>query len=158
VRDVLRLMNSDLINHGVAVETRLNGELPTVLADRVQLQQVLINLLVNASDAMSENEPSDRRVCVSTALEENNEVRMSVADTGSGIPPEQVEQIFEPFHTTKTHGLGLGLTVCRSIISAHGGQLRATNNVDRGASFHVDLPPVIVGASHEQDRTNCLRR
>jgi C4-dicarboxylate-specific signal transduction histidine kinase len=140
-------MNSELINHGVAVRTSLADGLPIVRGDRVQLQQVLINLLVNASDAMSRNDLHDRKITVSTALADDGAVRVSVADNGCGIAPGRVEEIFEPFHTTKSQGLGLGLTVCRTIMSAHGGTLRGSNNADRGARFDLDLPRVPVGAT-----------
>jgi signal transduction histidine kinase len=142
VRDVIKLMNSELINHGVTVQTDLAPQLPNVRGDRVQLQQVLINLLVNASDAMGEDDIANRKLRVSTRLNQHDEAELAVADSGCGIPPEQIERVFEPFHTTKTKGMGLGLTVCRTIISAHGGRLHAENNSDRGACFHVSLPSI----------------
>jgi len=142
VREVLKLMNSEMINHGVTVHTELAPELPTVRGDRVQLQQVVINLLANGSDAMAENEMDDRTLCVRTGLDETDHVWLSVADTGCGIPHGQTERVFEPFHTTKSKGMGLGLTVSRTIITAHGGKLVAANNPDRGASFRIELSPM----------------
>jgi C4-dicarboxylate-specific signal transduction histidine kinase len=145
IRDVLRLLNSDLVNHDVDVATRFAESIPAVNADRVQLQQVLINLIVNACDAMSGS--STRRITVGTSMRDGQEVEIRVSDTGCGIPPEQLRQIFEPFHTTKAHGMGLGLAVCRTIISAHAGRLWASNNPSGGASLHVALPPIHAGVT-----------
>jgi len=140
VRDVLRLVRSDLLNSGVNVLTELALDLPAVNGDRVQLQQVLLNLVVNGCEAMTGAEDADRQLIVRTALTDEKSVCVSVADMGHGIPPENLERVFEAFFTTKTQGLGLGLAVCRTIISAQGGQLWATNNNPRGASFHFKLP------------------
>jgi two-component system, LuxR family, sensor kinase FixL len=147
VLEVVKLMTSDLTNHGIAVRTDLARELPSVNGDRVQLQQVLINLIVNATDAMNDNGNAERRLCLRTALGESGEVELSVADAGCGIPDGEIERIFEPFHTTKENGMGLGLAVCRTIISAHAGKLWATNNPDRGACLHVTFAPLPVGAA-----------
>ena len=147
VLEVLRLMNSELVNHDVKVETELASGVPTIIGDHVQLQQVLINLIVNASDAMTHNNAADRMLRVTTRFEENRVVTMSVADEGCGIPPDQIERVFEPFHTTKAKGMGLGLAVCRTIITAHAGKLWATNNRERGACFHITLPTSPSGAT-----------
>lgn len=140
VREVLKLIRSDLVNQSVALRTQLAPALPTVKGDRVQFQQVLLNLLMNACDAMSSNEPADRQMVVRTELANGAGVSFSVSDRGPGIDPKELEKVFEPFFTTKTQGLGLGLSVCRTIISAHGGKLWAANNPDRGATFHFTLP------------------
>jgi C4-dicarboxylate-specific signal transduction histidine kinase len=95
---------------------------------------------MNGCDAMSQAEPIDRKLTVRTQFTDRMGVTISIADRGTGVPPHRLERIFEPFYTTKSHGLGLGLAVSRTIISAHGGTLSATNNSDRGASFHVTLP------------------
>ncbi len=145
-REVVKLMNGELAHHGVTVETELADVLPLVHGDRVQLQQVLINLIVNASDAMVGNNGVDRRLNLATLLDKNGDVEMRVADTGCGIPSEEVERIFEPFHTTKSKGLGLGLAVCRTIISAHSAKLWAGNNRDRGACFHIVFRPIRTGS------------
>lgn len=108
--------------------------------DRVQLQQVLLNLVMNGCDAMTGAAPSHRQLTIRTELEGNDQVQISVSDCGAGIAPEKLEQVFEAFYTTKAHGLGLGLAVCRTIIAAHGGKLWATNNAGRGAAFHFTLP------------------
>jgi PAS domain S-box-containing protein len=139
VREVLELAHGDLMLREVLVTMRLSPTLPRVPADRVQLQQVLLNLIVNACDAMSENLRGDRSLVVASSVEQAA-VRLSVCDHGVGIPTEPVEAVFEPFRTTKEHGLGLGLAICKSIVAAHGGKMWATNNVDRGATFHLTLP------------------
>jgi PAS domain S-box-containing protein len=139
VTQVLELLHSDLIERRCAVETRLAHSLPLVNADRVQLQQVLLNLIVNACDAMNAEELHARRVTIVTAPTEAGSVQLSIADQGTGIPADQIDRVFEPFVTWKEHGLGLGLTICRSIVTAHGGRLWAVNNPDRGATFHLVL-------------------
>jgi signal transduction histidine kinase len=106
----------------------------------VQLQQVLLNLVMNACDAMNGNAPADRQIVVSTELSDGAGVRFSVSDSGPGVAAGELEKVFEPFFTSKAHGLGLGLAVCRSIITAHEGKLWAANNPERGATFHFTLP------------------
>ena len=146
VRDVLMLMRSDLINQKMSVDTQLARNLPIVTGDPVQLQQVLLNLVVNACDAMANGDTAERRLLIRTGIENgSNLVIVSVTDRGSGISEGRMEQIFEPFFTTKAKGMGLGLSVCRSIITGHRGKLWATNNTDRGATFHFSLP---LGASN----------
>ena len=140
VESVLKLLRSDLVNQNVAVDVQFAPHLPAAAGDDVQLQQVLLNLVVNGCDAMAGVEPIERRLLVRTEYLDSGEVCVSVTDRGCGIPPEKMERIFEPFFTTKTHGMGLGLAVCRSIISAHHGKLWATNNKERGATFHFTLP------------------
>jgi PAS domain S-box-containing protein len=141
VRDVLKLIRSDLINQKVTVNTELAQDLPTVSGDPVQLQQVLLNLVVNGCDAMTSCRIKERRILVRTGIENgSNAVIVSITDRGNTIPEERLEQIFEPFFTTKEKGMGLGLSVCRSIITAHRGKLWATNNTDRGATLHFSLP------------------
>jgi signal transduction histidine kinase len=138
VCDVLALARSDLITRNVTVVTQLDSQAALVLADPVQLQQVLLNLIVNACEAMSGSPPSERRLTITTRpADEGRAIECTVADHGSGISRGDLERIFEPFVTTKKQGLGLGLAICRSIIEAHGGQLWANNAVEhRGAVFH----------------------
>ena len=146
VEDVLRLMRSDLINQKVTVDTDLAGNLPVITGDAVQLQQVLLNLLVNACEAMSNCAIRERRLVIRTATENaSSAVIVSVTDRGGSIPREKMEQIFEPFVTTKEKGMGLGLSVCRTIIAAHRGKLWATNNADRGATLYFSLPMAVSG-------------
>jgi C4-dicarboxylate-specific signal transduction histidine kinase len=138
--EVLRLLQSELIISGVAVTAEMADALPRVEGDRVGLQQVLLNLILNACDAMRAEDPAARRITVTTSWDRNRAVHVTIADCGSGLPAEDPERVFEPFFTTKTHGLGLGLVICRSIVAAHGGTLVGWNNPDRGATFTVALP------------------
>src|SRR6266702_4614819 len=148
VQDVLKLMRSDLVNQNVVVDHELAQNLPMVTGDPVQLQQVLLNLVVNACDAMTDCDTPERRLLIRTGMENGNSaVNVSVTDRGSSIPEEKMEQIFEPFFTTKAKGMGLGLSVCRTIIAAHRGKLWATNNADCGATFHFSLP---IGGSDKE--------
>ncbi len=143
VQDVLKLIRSDLVNQNVTVDVELARNLPTVTGDPVQLQQVLLNLVVNACDAMTNRTIPERRLLIRTGIENRNglsAVTVSVTDRGGSIPEEKMEQIFEPFFTTKAKGMGLGLSVCRTIIAAHRGKLWATNNADCGATFYFSLP------------------
>jgi len=137
--EVLRLAHNELIGHNVTVTTHVTPGLPAVRGDRVGLQQVLLNLIVNACDAMKLNDPARRHLTVITAPDGNGAVRVSLADRGGGISADRMERVFEPFFTTKGHGLGLGLAICRSIVAAHGGRLWVTNNADGGATFCFTL-------------------
>ncbi|MCE9604909.1 MAG: hypothetical protein K8U03_08415 [Planctomycetia bacterium] len=139
VLEVLKLLRSDLVNQGVTTQTELAPDLRDLQGDRVQLQQVLLNLMMNACDAMTNNARDDRRIILRTDLAGGDAVSISVADFGAGIAADKMEQVFEPFFTTKPNGMGLGLAVCRTIIAAHGGRLWATNNPERGATFHFTL-------------------
>jgi two-component system sensor kinase FixL len=141
IRDVLRLMRSDLINQDVTVDTDLAQNLPPVPGDRIQLQQVLLNLALNACEAMADCDPSERQLLIASKSA-NGTVRVSVTDRGGGIPEGKPEQVFDRFFTTKKEGMGLGLSICRTIINAHKGEIWATNNSDRGATFHFSLPIV----------------
>lgn len=136
--EVLRLVHSDLVGRGVAVERRFATGLPPVQADRIQLQQVLLNLIVNACDAM-ETTPSIKRSLTLTTAADGNGALFTVADCGVGLPSDRGE-LFQPFHTTKPNGLGMGLAICRTIIDAHRGRLWAEANLECGASFYVWLP------------------
>jgi two-component system, LuxR family, sensor kinase FixL len=141
VDDVLKLMRGDLVNQKVTFSTELTQHVPSVTGDSVQLQQVLLNLVVNACDAMTDCNTPERRLLIRTGIKNGSSaVIISVTDRGAGIPEEKPEQIFEPFFTTKEKGMGLGLSVCRTIVAAHRGTLWATNNTDRGATFHFSLP------------------
>jgi two-component system, LuxR family, sensor kinase FixL len=145
VEDVLKLIHDDLINQHVTIDVELGRNLPLVTGDPVQLQQVLLNLVVNACDAMTNCDAPERRLLIRTGTETRNgngncAVLVSVTDRGGSIPEEKMEQIFEPFFTTKAKGMGLGLSVCHTIIAAHRGKLWATNNADCGATFHFSLP------------------
>ena len=138
VSEVLALLRIDLQHRGVIVSTRLCEPAPLVLADRVQLQQVLLNLIMNACDAMSGRRPGERLLVISTARD--GDARIEVRDQGTGIPPDGLTSIFEPFVTTKRDGLGLGLAICRTIVTEHHGHMWAVNNPERGATIIVSLP------------------
>jgi PAS domain S-box-containing protein len=140
VHEVLELTHADLVACNVEVITRLNENLPRVLGDRVQLQQVLLNLVVNACDAMRSTTVARRRLTVLGAVDEGGRVRISVADCGSGLDGTDLERLFEPFVTTKEQGLGVGLSISRAVVTAHGGRLWAETNGEGGATFHVSLP------------------
>ena len=140
VRDALRLAQSELAGHAIDVRAKLADDLPPISGDRVQLQQLLLNLIANACHAMADVAPASRRLLVRTAVANDDGVLVTVADAGTGIPPECLPRIFEPFFTTRAEGMGLGLTVCRTIITGHRGKLWAENNLDHGASFHFVVP------------------
>ena len=138
LEELLRLTRSDLMARGVVVSNLAGGELPLALTDRVQLQQVLLNLIMNGCDAMESNPPEDRKLTLTTSIEQN-ELRIGVLDCGIGLP-EDVETLFQPFHTTKDGGLGMGLSICRTLVTAHHGRLWAERMPERGAAFYVALP------------------
>jgi C4-dicarboxylate-specific signal transduction histidine kinase len=140
VRDALELVQGDLVNRGVTLTADLPSDLPPAAGDRVQIQQVVLNLVGNACDAMEILEPGDRRLGVRTEAVAGGCLRVSVADCGPGLSADVIERVFEPFFTTKSHGLGLGLSVCRTIVAAHGGELGAAGNLDGGVTFHFTLP------------------
>lgn len=140
VKDTLDLAHSDLVVRGVTTTCRLAPDLPTVRGDRVQLQQVLLNRIANACEAMVDTEPGARELTIATTLEGESAIQISVADSGSGIAADVHARLFEPFVTTKLQGLGLGLPICSSIVTAHGGYMRALDNPRGGATFLVTLP------------------
>jgi PAS domain S-box-containing protein len=140
VREVLTLAQSDLENRRVLLQTQLDDDLPQVFADRVQLQQVLLNLIMNAAEAMSSVTDRPRMLRVGTEMDGSRRVLMRVEDSGPGIDSKNIERIFEPFFTTKPHGMGMGLPICRSIIDAHNGHLSASTGVDHGSVFQIVLP------------------
>jgi two-component system sensor kinase FixL len=141
--ELLRLTRSDLIARGVSVSITTD-DLPPARTDRVQLQQILLNLIVNACDAMESNPPDDRTLTLTTSIAQN-EIRVGVLDCGVGLP-DDVETLFQPFHTTKPGGLGMGLSICRTLVTSHGGRLWGERRLDRGAAFYVALPLAKEGA------------
>jgi PAS domain S-box-containing protein len=140
VREVLELMHADLITSNIEALSHVQENLPHVMGDRVQLQQVLLNLVVNACDAIGTFVVAPRRLTISAITDDPGAVRISVADCGTGVAGADLERLFEPFFTTKAHGLGLGLSISRSVVAAHGGRLWAENNAEGGATFNVSLP------------------
>lgn len=140
VQEVLKLVRANLVNRSVTPHVILAANLPILQGDRVELQQVLLNLVMNACDAVAGVARADRQFQICTEPAGDDSIRVSVADRGVGIAPDKLEQVFAPFYTTKPHGMGLGLSVCRTIIAAHGGKLWAESRSGQGATFHLVLP------------------
>lgn len=140
VGEVLRLLHSELVARGVAAITRLAPALALVRGDRVQLQQVMLNLILNACDAMKANPAEERRVTLQTRRGNSGYIEAAISDRGPGFAPDYLEHAFEPFRTSKSNGLGLGLPICRSIMEAHGGRIWLANNASGGASVRFSLP------------------
>ena len=144
VRETVALLRGEAMRYNISVRTELAADLPQIVGDRVQLQQVAMNLIVNSIEAMKEVD-GIRELVIKSQQAENEQVLVSVSDTGIGLPPQLAEQIFDPFFTTKPHGTGMGLRISRSIIESHGGHLWATGSPDCGATFHLNLPALILG-------------
>jgi two-component system sensor kinase FixL len=140
VRDVAALVHSDAILLNVKLVVEAADGLPAVQGDKVQLQQVVLNLLLNAFDAMKEGGSAERQVKLSVEHNDTGLIQTAVRDRGPGLSSDKLDKIFQPFYTTKGEGLGMGLSICRSIIEAHGGRLWAENNPDHGATFYFTLP------------------
>jgi signal transduction histidine kinase len=140
ILEVTALTQSEAVKSGVTVGTQLAGELPPIRCDRVQLQQVMLNLIVNAIQSMSGVEDGKRELHISTVRAEPDGVCVAVRDAGPGLRLESLPRLFEPFYTTKPDGMGMGLSICRSIIEAHGGRLWATSCEPRGALFQFTIP------------------
>jgi NO-binding membrane sensor protein with MHYT domain/signal transduction histidine kinase len=139
IREIVVLLRGEATRYAISFRTELAADLPQIMGDRVLLQQVLMNLIINGIDAMRGVEGM-RELSIDSRRAEGEQLLVSVSDTGMGLPPQQADQIFNAFFTTKPHGTGMGLPISRSIVAAHGGPLSATNNSPRGASFHVTLP------------------
>jgi signal transduction histidine kinase len=147
IREMILLVRSEVARYNISVQTDLAADLPQIIGDRVQLQQVTMNLIVNSIDAMKEVNGL-REMSIKSLRTEDEQILVSVSDTGVGIPPQQAEQIFNAFFTTKPHGTGMGLRISQSIIESHGGRLWAVDNSPRGATFQFILPAS--GAAHAQ--------
>jgi C4-dicarboxylate-specific signal transduction histidine kinase len=139
VEETISLATRELSQNNVSLETQLAENLPQILADRIQLQQVILNLIINACEALTAADDEFRKLSISTAREMDG-VALTVRDTGVGIDPQQIETVFEAFHTTKPGGMGMGLAVSRSIIEGHGGRLWAEPNEPHGAIFKFTIP------------------
>jgi PAS domain S-box-containing protein len=140
IREVIELTRGEAVKNGVSVQTELTDNLPLIDGDRVQLQQVMLNLIINAVEAMSGLTEGPRELLISTGKAEMGGVLVTVRDSGPGLAPAALERLFEAFYTTKPNGLGMGLSICRSIIEAHHGRLWATANSPHGAVFQFTLP------------------
>jgi len=139
ILEVIEVTKSELLQNGVSLQTELAKGLPRIQGDRIQLQQILLNLIMNAIEAMSDVKGS-RNLLISTVEDKPNGVLATVRDSGPGLNPDSLERLFDPFFTTKPGGLGMGLSICRSIVEAHGGRMWAAANRPQGASFHFRLP------------------
>ena len=143
ISDVLVLMRGELLRHDVLLETELLLDLGTIMGDRVQLQQVILNLIMNGIEAMSSVTLWPRVLRVSSQTGEHGDVMIAVTDTGTGLDPTQIERIFDAFFTTKPEGMGMGLSICRSIVEAHGGRLWASPNLPYGSVFRLTVPVMV---------------
>jgi signal transduction histidine kinase len=141
VLDVIALVRTEVLRHGVSLQTQLAGDLPLIEGDRIQLQQVILNLILNAVEAMSSLDEGARELQISTEADAAGGVLVSMRDSGLGLEATSVDHVFEAFYTTKPQGIGMGLAICQSIITAHGGRIWATSNEPRGAIFQFTLPP-----------------
>src|SRR6202158_5774203 len=139
IQEMIILLRNEISRHSISVRTELAQALPRVMGDRVQFQQVMMNLIMNSIDAMKDVEGT-RELAINSQRTENEQLMVSVSDTGAGLPPQQAAQIFNAFFTTKAPGTGMGLRISRSIVESHGGRLWAADNSPRGASFHLTLP------------------
>src|SRR5713101_4366180 len=139
LREMVILLRNEISRHSISVRTELAEALPQIMGDRVQLQQVVMNLIINSIDAMKDVEGT-RELTINSRRAEGEQVMVSVTDTGVGLPSQQANQIFDAFFSTKAHGTGMGLRISRSIVESHGGRLWATDNSPRGASFNLTLP------------------
>jgi C4-dicarboxylate-specific signal transduction histidine kinase len=140
VLEVIALTRSEVLRNGVSLQTQLANGSPLVQGDRIQLQQVILNLIVNAIEATSGASEGARELLVSTGKDASNAVLVAVRDSGPGLDPEGLGRLFDAFYTTKPGGMGIGLSICRSIIEVHGGRIWATANVPQGAVFQFTLP------------------
>jgi signal transduction histidine kinase len=138
-REIVALLRHEAVRHNISVRTDLAANLPPILGDRVQLQQVAMNLIINSIEATKDVD-GIREIVIKSQRAENAQVLVSVSDTGTGFAPQLAEQIFDPFFTTKPHGTGMGLRISRSIVESHGGRLWAVGTPGRGATFHLSLP------------------
>ncbi|MGY8664244.1 ATP-binding protein [Bradyrhizobium sp. UFLA05-109] len=146
IRNAIILTRGEVVKIGASIQTQLAEPMPFFRGDRVQIQQVMVNLIVNAVHAMSGDDDTRRELQISTVTDEAEGVRIAVRDTGPGLAPESLPRLFEPFYTTKAEGMGMGLAICRSIVEAHGGRLWATACESRGTLFQFTIPA-------EQDAT-----
>jgi PAS domain S-box-containing protein len=150
ILQVIALAQNEMASKGISLRTQLAEALPATQGDRVQLQQVILNLLINAIEAMSEMSEGPRELLISTAKTDSEGVLVAVRDSGPGLAPESVDRLFESFYTTKLGGLGMGLSICRSIIESHHGRLWATANTPHGAVFQFNLPPYSSGEKEDR--------
>jgi PAS domain S-box-containing protein len=142
IREMILLLRNEASRYFILIRTDLDGDLPKIMADSVQVQQVMMNLIMNSIDAMKDVDQT-RELSIRSRRAEDQQLMISVSDTGVGLPPQHIDQIFDAFFTTKSHGIGMGLRISRSIVESHGGRLWAGDNSPRGASFHFTLPTTV---------------
>jgi signal transduction histidine kinase len=140
IREVIALTRSEAVKNRVALQVQFAERLPSIEGDRVQLQQVMLNLIINAIEAIGAIHEGSRELLISTGRAEAGGVFVAVRDSGAGLSPQHLEHVFDAFYTTKSGGMGMGLAICRSIIEAHGGRVWATPNTPRGATFQFNVP------------------
>jgi signal transduction histidine kinase len=141
IQEVITLVSSDVLRSKIKLSVDLAADLPRVVGDRVQLQQVILNLILNAKDAVSALQTYPRELLITSGKGESGEVVVAVRDSGNGLDPKDADRIFDPFFSTKPEGMGLGLSISRRIIEDHCGTLWATANEDKGVTIHFSLPP-----------------
>ena len=139
IREMIVLLRTEMARYSISVRTELAGDVPEVMGDRVQLQQVMMNLIMNSVAAMKDVD-GKRELAIKAQRAEDEELMVCVRDTGVGPPPQQADKVFDPFFTTKLDGTGMGLSISRSIVESHGGRLWAADNRPRGATFYFILP------------------
>jgi signal transduction histidine kinase len=142
IRETIAMLGSEAMRYDISVRTELAAGLPQTMGDRVQLQQVMMNLIINSIDAMKEVDGT-REMTVKSQIVENEQLQVTVSDTGIGLPLQQADQIFNAFYTTKSHGTGMGLRISRSIIESYGGRLWSAEVSGRGAMFQFTLPATV---------------
>jgi signal transduction histidine kinase len=145
IRDIIALTRGEVVKNGVSIQTQLADELPITQGDRVQLQQVLLNLIMYAVEALSGISHASRELLINTRKDGVSGVLVAVQDSGPGLKPEGFERLFEPFYTTKPSGLSMGLSVCRSTVEAHGGRVWASRTAGPGATIQFTLPRTTIG-------------
>jgi len=141
LNEAVTLTKPDARTREVNLILNLPPKLPPVYGDRIHLQQVLLNLILNGMEAMAEIEKHERQLTINAEIKKNGHIEVGVRDCGQGIPPDKLKQLFRPFFTTKPGGMGMGLAIAKTIIDAHGGTIGGENNVPRGAVFKFTLPP-----------------
>jgi C4-dicarboxylate-specific signal transduction histidine kinase len=140
VQESLIFIRHEIESQSIGITTNLARDLPGTMADRIQLQQVVVNLLINSVQAVEAQGKGAREICIGTHLTEGGALAFTLRDTGPGIPPDDLDRIFEGFFTTKDAGMGIGLAICQSIIAEHGGSITASNHPDGGAQFRFEIP------------------
>ena len=140
IEDLLRFVSGDAARRRVQIRTHLAADLPLVFGDPIHLQQIILNLIINGMDAMGGILEGERLLTIVTEKRSDDELLVAVKDSGHGIPPEMIDMVFESFFSTRQNGLGLGLSIARSIVEAHHGRIWVENNPDRGATFRFTLP------------------